>query len=37
VAIAKYTDHLPLERQLKMMAREELLVDCHTLWEQLNT
>jgi transposase len=36
VAIAKYADHLPLERQVKMMAREGLTVDSQTLWDQLN-
>jgi len=36
VAVAKYADHLPLERQVKMMAREGLEVDSQTLWDQLN-
>jgi transposase len=36
VAVAKYTDHLPLERQVRMMAREGLVVDSQTLWDQLN-
>jgi transposase len=27
VAVGKYTDHLPLERQVRMMAREGLEVD----------
>jgi len=36
VAIAKYADHLPLERQVKMMAREGLRVDSQTLWDQLH-
>ena len=36
VAVAKYTDHLPLERQVRMMARAGLVVDSHTLWDQLN-
>jgi transposase len=36
VAVAKYTDHLPLERQVRMMAREGLRVDSQTLWDQLN-
>ena len=36
VAIAKYADHLPLERQVKMMAREGLTIDSQTLWDQLN-
>ena len=36
VAVAKYTDHLPLERQVRMMAREGLTVDSQTLWDQIN-
>ena len=36
VAIAKYADHLPLERQVKMMAREGLAIESQTLWDQLN-
>jgi transposase len=36
VAVAKYTDHLPLERQVRMMAREGLVVDSQTLWDQLH-
>jgi transposase len=36
VAVAKYTDHLPLERQVRMMARDGLVVDSQTLWDQLN-
>jgi transposase len=36
VAVAKYADHLPLERQVRMMAREGLSVDSQTLWDQLN-
>jgi transposase len=35
VAVAKYADHLPLERQVRMMAREGLSVDSQTLWDQL--
>jgi transposase len=35
VAIGKYLDHLPLERQARMMRREGLLVDSQTLWDQL--
>jgi transposase len=35
VAVAKYADHLPLERQVRMMAREGLTVDSQTLWDQL--
>ena len=36
VAIAKYADHLPLERQVKMMDRQGLVIDSQTLWDQLN-
>jgi transposase len=36
VAVAKYLDHLPLERQVRMMAREGLMVESQTLWDQLN-
>jgi transposase len=36
VAVAKYLDHLPLERQVRMMAREGLMVESQTLWDQLH-
>jgi transposase len=36
VAVAKSADHLPLERQGRMMARGGLVVDSQTLWDQLN-
>jgi len=36
VAVAKYADHLPLERQVRMMKRQGLLVDSQTLWDQIN-
>jgi len=36
VAISKYCDHLPLERQVKSMAREGLVIDSQTLWDQIN-
>ena len=36
VAISKYLDHLPLERQVRMMRREGLEIDSQTLWDQLN-
>jgi transposase len=36
VAIAKYADHLPLDRQVKMMARHGLDIESQTLWDQLN-
>ncbi len=35
VAVAKYADHLPLERQVKMMDRQGLVVDSQTLWDQI--
>jgi transposase len=35
VAISKYMDHLPLERQVRMMAREGLVVTSQTLWDQI--
>ena len=34
VATAKYCDHLPLERQVKIMQREGLDIDSQTLWDQ---
>jgi transposase len=35
VAVGKYLDHLPLERQCRMMRREGLDVDSQTLWDQI--
>lgn len=35
VAVAKYLDHLPLERQVGIMQREGLVVDSQTLWDQI--
>jgi len=35
VAIAKYLDHLPLERQVRIMGREGLEITSQTLWDQL--
>jgi transposase len=35
VAIGKYADHLPLERQARIMRREGLAIDSQTLWDQL--
>lgn len=35
VAISKYADHLPLERQVRMMARDGLVVTSQTLWDQI--
>jgi transposase len=36
VAIAKYADHLPLERQVRIMKRQGLVADSQTLWDQIN-
>jgi transposase len=36
VAMAKYGDHMPLERQARGMKRDGLLIDSQTLWDQLN-
>jgi transposase len=35
VAVGKYLDHLPLERQVKIMRREGLDVESQTLWDQI--
>lgn len=35
VAVDKYSDHLPLNRQVERMARAGLVVDTQTLWDQL--
>lgn len=35
VAVQKYLDHLPLERQVRIMRREGLEVDSQTLWDQI--
>jgi transposase len=35
VAIGKYADHLPLERQVRIMKREGLEVDSYTLYDQI--
>ena len=35
VAVSKYADHLPLERQVKIMKREGLVVDSQTLYDQI--
>ena len=34
-AVQKYADHLPLERQVKRMAREDLQVTSQALWDQI--
>ena len=36
VAIGKYLDHLPLERQVRIMRREGLTIESQTLWDQLD-
>lgn len=36
VALAKYADHLPLERQVHILKRDGLRIDSQTLWDQLN-
>jgi transposase len=36
VAVEKYLDHLPLERQVRVMEREGLDVQSQTLWDQIN-
>lgn len=36
VATSKYLDHLPLERQSRIMQREGLSVGSQTLWDQLD-
>ncbi|MGH8697533.1 MAG: IS66 family transposase [Burkholderiales bacterium] len=36
VAAGKYLDHLPLERQARIMAREGLTIESQTLWDQLD-
>jgi len=35
VAIAKYVDHLPLERQCRILHREGLDIDSQTAWDQI--
>lgn len=35
VAVQKYLDPLPLERQVRIMERQGLLVDSQTLWDQI--
>ena len=35
VAENKYLDHLPLERQVRTMARNGLVIDSQTLWDQI--
>ena len=35
VAVSKYLDHLPLERQARIMQRQGLIIDSQTLWDQI--
>ena len=35
VAVLKYSEHLPLERQVKQMRRQGLCVTSQTLWDQI--
>lgn len=35
VVIDKYVDHMPLERQCRTMARQGLVIDSQTLWDQV--
>jgi len=35
VAVDKYLNHLPLDRQRRMMQQQGLLIDTQTLWDQL--
>lgn len=37
VAVDKYVDHLPLERQVRRMERDGLAIDSQTLWDQLDS
>lgn len=37
VAVAKYSEHMPLERMVRGMARHGLVIDSQTLWDQINT
>lgn len=37
VAIDKYAHHLPLERQVRIMAQHGLIASSQTLWDQLHT
>jgi transposase len=36
VAVNKYVDHLPLERQARVMSREGLTIESQTLWDHLD-
>lgn len=36
IAVDKYADHLPLERQAKIMQRQGLSIESQTLWDQID-
>src|SRR5690606_9967611 len=36
VVVDKYLDHLPLERQVRIMERQGLAIDSQTLWDVVN-
>jgi transposase len=35
IAVDKYADHLPLERQARIMTRQGLVIESQTLWDQI--
>jgi transposase len=36
IAVDKYADHLPLERQARIMTRQGLTIESQTLWDQID-
>lgn len=36
IAVAKYRDHMPLERLARALGNQGLVIDSQTLWDQLN-
>jgi transposase len=36
IAVDKYSDHLPLERQARIMTRQGLVIESQTLWDQID-
>jgi transposase len=36
IAVDKYADHLPLERQAQIMNRQGLVIESQTLWDQID-
>jgi transposase len=36
IAVAKYRDHMPLERLARALANQGLVIDSQTLWDQIN-